>query len=256
MPALPFGARLNEPRQEDAAMRLLHSVAQRCHRPEIMDQLDLAPERHFQALHGLERINRWSGSAAILWRPIVARARKCPVARWRMLDVATGGGDVPIRLWHKARRAGLELEVAGCDRSPFAVDYARRRAAACQADVHFFEWDVLQRELPGAYDIVTSSLFLHHLQEEQAVALLQATSHTARLLLINDLVRSWAGYVLAYLGTRLLSASHVVHTDGPRSVEGAFTPEEVLALARRAGLDEARVTKHWPCRMLLEWERP
>lgn len=237
-------------------MRLLHSVAQRCCNPEIMDQPDLAPERHFQALRGLERINRWSGSAGLLWRPLVSYVRKFPARPWRMLDVATGGGDVPIRLWHRARRAGMEMAIAGCDRSPVAVDYARRRARACRADVHFFERDVLPRGVPDDCDILASSLFLHHLEEEQAVTLLQAMSRAARLLLINDLVRSSAGYLLASVGTRLLSASDVVHTDGPRSVEGAFTVDELRALARRAGLEGARITRHWPCRMLLEWERP
>jgi 2-polyprenyl-3-methyl-5-hydroxy-6-metoxy-1,4-benzoquinol methylase len=239
-------------------MLLLHSVAQRRRRPELMDLPDLAAERHIQALRGVERINRWSGSSRLLWRPILARARKNhSVQPWRMLDVATGGGDVPIRLWHKARQTGLKLEIAGCDRSPQAVEYARRNAAASLADVHFFEWDVLQNGLPSRCDIVASSLFLHHLEEEQAVALIKAMAGAAeRLLLINDLVRSWAGYALAYLGTRVLSASDVVHTDGPRSVEGAFTMEELLALARQADLDGARVSRRWPCRMLLEWERP
>jgi 2-polyprenyl-3-methyl-5-hydroxy-6-metoxy-1,4-benzoquinol methylase len=237
-------------------MLLFHSLTQRCHRPEIMDQLDLAPERHFQALRGLERINWWSGSARLLWRPILARARKSAEKRLRLLDVATGGGDLPLRLWHKARRAGVELELVGCDRSPYAVAYARRRAQAYRADVHFIEWDVLQSGLPGRYDILASSLFLHHLEEEQAVALVKAMADAAeRLLLINDLVRSDTGYLLAYLGTRVLSASDVVHRDGPRSVEGAFTVRELLNLADRAGLNGARVSRHWPCRMLLEWER-
>jgi 2-polyprenyl-3-methyl-5-hydroxy-6-metoxy-1,4-benzoquinol methylase len=221
-----------------------------------MDQLDLAPERHSQALRGLERINWWSGSARLLWRPILAWTRKSATQRFRLLDVATGGGDVPLRLWRKACRAGVDLEIAGCDRSPYAVAYARRRAQAYRADIHFFEWDVLQSGLPGPYDIVASSLFLHHFQEEQAVKLLSAMAHAAqRWLLINDLVRSWTGYLLAYLGTRVLSASDVVHSDGPRSVEGAFTVSELLGLANRAGLDGVRVTRHWPCRMLLEWER-
>src|SRR5207253_4164581 len=101
-----------------------------------------------------------------------------------------------------------------------------------------------------------ASLFLHHLDERQAIELLRAMACSARrLVLINDLVRSRTGYILAYLGTRLLSASDVVHTDGLRSVEAAFTLEELRALARRAALDRVRVTRHWPCRVLLEWER-
>ena len=221
-----------------------------------MDQPDLDAESHFQALRGLERINRWSGSARLLWRPIRARAQKT-LGPLRLLDVASGAGDLPICLWHRARRTSLRLEIAACDRSACAIDYARRRARASQADVHFFEWDVVRFGLPGDYDIVTSSLFLHHLDEAQAVALLAAMARAARhLLLINDLVRSWTGYVLAYLGTRVLSASTVVHSDGPSSVEGAFTIEEFLALAYQAGLGGARLTRRWPCRMLLEWERP
>jgi 2-polyprenyl-3-methyl-5-hydroxy-6-metoxy-1,4-benzoquinol methylase len=241
---------------EDAILLQLHSLAQRRRRPEVMDRGDLAPERHFQALRGLERINRWSGSARILGRPILAHARNHSEQPCRLLDVATGGGDIPIKLWHRARRAGLKLEVAGCDKSPRAVEYARRYAAECQADAHFFEWDVVENGLPGPYDIVTSSLFLHHLDEEQAITLIQAMARAAQgLLLINDLVRSRAGYALAYWGTRILSASDVVHGDGPLSVEGAFTPKELAALARQAGLDDARITSRWPCRMLLEWER-
>src|SRR5207244_4118174 len=124
---------------QDAVMLLFPSVAQRQRRPEIMDRPDLAPERHFQALRGLERINRWSGSARILWQPIRAHLHQRSAAPVRMLDVATGGGDIPIRLWHRARRAGVPLAIAGCDRSPYAVEYARQRARACQADVAFFE---------------------------------------------------------------------------------------------------------------------
>jgi hypothetical protein len=52
----------------------------------------------------------------------------------------------------------------------------------------------------------------------------------------------------------LLTTSEVVHTDGPLSVEGAFTPEEVLDLAHRAGLRGASVVRRWPFRYLLTWK--
>jgi hypothetical protein len=107
------------------------------------------------------------------------------------------------------------------------------------------------------YDVVMCSLFLHHLQREQARALLARMSDLAdRLVLVNDLVRSPVGFVLAYAGTRLLSRSWVVHTDGPRSVEGAFTMTELRVLAEEAGLRGAEVAARWPCRMLLTWSRP
>ena len=70
---------------------------------------------------------------------------------------------------------------------------------------------------------------------------------------IHDIIRSLPSLALAHLGTRPLSTSYVVHTDGPRSVEGAFTVEEVQALAERAGLHGATFTRHWPCRFLMAW---
>jgi SAM-dependent methyltransferase len=239
-------------------MQLIPSLQQRCLRPEIMDEPGLDPQRHQQALRGLARINRWSGSARILWPAIRDLARQLPAARpLRILDIATGGGDVPVKLWHKGQRAGLSLQITGCDRSPEAVAFARRHADRSQAPVHFFEWDACQGDLPGSADVVTCSLFLHHLDEEQAVALFQRMARAAkRAILVNDLVRSWTGLALAYVGTRVLTTSRVVHVDGPRSVANAFTIPEAAELARRAGLGNARIRRRWPRRMLLSWQRP
>jgi 2-polyprenyl-3-methyl-5-hydroxy-6-metoxy-1,4-benzoquinol methylase len=175
----------------------------------------------------------------------------------RVLDLATGAGDLPIRLWHKARRAHIQLRLEGCDVSPRAVAYAHQRAKNQGADVRFFQLDALADALPTNYDVLTSSLFLHHLNDEQAVNLLRRMAQAAnRLVLINDLRRNLAGLALAYIGTRLLSTSDVVHRDGVMSVRAAFTLEEVRTLARNAGLEGAQVKKRWPCRFLLAWRRP
>jgi 2-polyprenyl-3-methyl-5-hydroxy-6-metoxy-1,4-benzoquinol methylase len=230
-------------------------LRRRHRQPEVMDQPDLDPRQHAQALRGLARINLWSGSARLLWPPLRDLARRAS-GPLRLLDVATGAGDVPVRLWLGARRAGIALDVAGCDRSPCAVEHARQRARDEGADVPFFIWDALTGPLPEGYDVVASSLFLHHLDEEQAVELLGRMKRAARrLLLVNDLERSLPGLVLAYVATRVLSASPVVHTDGPLSVRAAFTRREALKLAGRAGLAAATVERRWPFRFLLTWKR-
>ena len=63
--------------------------------PELMDQPDLAPPAHDSALAGLARINRWSAADAALRGPVLALARQRPTPL-TLLDVACGGGDVPI----------------------------------------------------------------------------------------------------------------------------------------------------------------
>jgi 2-polyprenyl-3-methyl-5-hydroxy-6-metoxy-1,4-benzoquinol methylase len=232
-------------------------LRQRCRRPEVMDQPGLSPARHAGALRGLARINFFSGSAGTLWPPLRDLARAVAPRPLRVLDVATGGGDVPVRLWRRARREGLAVQVEGCDVSPVALEHARACAARRGAGVRFFVHDALRGEPPAGYDAAVSSLFLHHLGEEDAVAFLRWLAESAgRLVLVNDLARSWAGLALAHVGARLLSASPVVHTDGPRSVQSAFTPAEALTMAGRAGLRGATVTRRWPCRYLLTWRRP
>ena len=82
-------------------------------------------------------------------------------------------------------------------------------------------------------------------------------SRAARLLVVSDLRRSAAGYAVAWTTCRLLSRSPVVHFDGPVSVLAAWTPKELAALARDAGLaaDGRLSLRHcWPWRMLLTWE--
>jgi hypothetical protein len=138
-----------------------------------------------------------------------------------------------------------------------AVAHARQAAERAGLAVRFFLHDAVHSHPLEGCDAAVSSLFLHHLSEEDAVAFLRRMAGAARhLVLVNDLVRSLPGLALAHLATRLLTTSGVVHTDGPRSVEGAFTCAEILTLAERAGLAGATVVRRWPCRFLLQWGRP
>jgi 2-polyprenyl-3-methyl-5-hydroxy-6-metoxy-1,4-benzoquinol methylase len=246
-------ARLHHENTRQAFMPFLN---QRCREPEVMDQPGLDRRQHVRALDGLARINWWSGSAAILWPSLRTLARQA-TRTLRVLDLATGGGDVPVRLWQRAQRAGVPLQLEGCDISPVAVEYAAAGAHKRGADVSFFVHDAVNAPLLDGYDVLMCSLFLHHLDNAAARTLLERMGRQARsLVLVNDLVRGWPGYLLAQLGTRVLSRSPVVHTDGPLSVQAAFTRAELQALAEQAGLHGATVLWRWPWRMLLTWRRP
>jgi len=231
-------------------------LSHRRRQAEIMEQPDLKPAHHVQALRGLSRVNFFSHSAGILWPPLRALARELRPRPLRVLDLATGGGDVPLRLWQHAHRAGLELELAGCDVSSLAVNHARNEAVRQGADVSFFVHDVWQGEPLIGYDVVMCSLFLHHQDDAGARALLRRMADMAgRLVLVNDLIRDPLHLLLAHLGTRLLTTSYVVHFDGPRSVEAAFTMAEARQLAEESGLRGATVAWRWPFRFLLAWRR-
>jgi 2-polyprenyl-3-methyl-5-hydroxy-6-metoxy-1,4-benzoquinol methylase len=195
-----------------------------------------------------------SRSAAILWPEIGQITGARGGRAIRVLDLACGGGDVAIALACRAARAGLDLRVEGCDLSERAVRFAGERAARRGAAVRFFTLDARSGTIPADYDVLTCSLFLHHLGDAEAVGFLGRMAAAARrLVLVDDLVRSRVGYALAWLGCRLLTRSPIVRHDGPVSVSSAFTLEEVRDLAQRAGLAGARLTRHWPSRYLLSW---
>ena len=230
----------------------LHTFDSRLCLPELMDRPDIDPAAHREALADLARINRLSFSAAHLWRflrPLAQSRRDRPL---RVLDVATGGGDVPIQLSHKAKQAGLACSWHACDISSTALDVAKDRAERLGAEIEFFPHDILTSPLPDRYDVVMCSLFMHHLADEEAVRVLShmAAAATARVL-VNDLERSATGYALAWIGTRMLSDSDVVHYDGPVSVRAAFRPHEARRVAAEAGLSRITVSRCWPFRFLL-----
>jgi 2-polyprenyl-3-methyl-5-hydroxy-6-metoxy-1,4-benzoquinol methylase len=229
------------------------SLRHRLLEPEVMDDPALETPKLHAALSGLQRINSISNSARIVWRPIASLARSQDSSRLRILDIATGAGDVPVALWRRAKRSGLELEVHGIDFSPRSVDFARQVAAEAKAKVTFECRNVLADDLPAGFDVIMCSLFLHHLTTADAVQLLARMAAAARqMVLVSDLRRCYYGLTLAYAASRLLSRCDVVHEDAVQSVRAAFTPRELTAMAEEARLPRATIVSRWPARMLLE----
>ena len=242
------------------ALPRFFSWNQRSRRPELMDQPGLNLAEHVRALRGLARINAISRVEHVLWPPIerLTRSNGPDDPPLRVLDLATGGGDTPIALARRAALEKLNVEIDGCDINPQAVEYAQRQATSRGVRAQFFLLDALRQTIPSNYDVLCCSLFLHHLGETDAIALLKGMASAARrLVLVDDLARSRRGYLLALAGCHVLSGSRVVHVDGPISVAAAFTPAEALALAERrpAGCNHhtslaAAVSPHLECAMM------
>lgn len=223
---------------------------------ERMDDPQLPRDEHQRALAGLARLNRWSRGDAGLWHHLQAEAQRIAPRPLRVLDIATGSADLPIRLAQRARANQLQIQFSACDLSPTALEVAAQAAAQAEVSIKFFIWDAVADPIPADFDLIMVSLFLHHLSDEQIVQLLTKLSHAKpSLILINDLARSWWNLATVSLAARLLSRSSVVHFDAPASVRAAFTKAELIELASQAGLTNATVHSQFPARWLLVWRK-
>jgi 2-polyprenyl-3-methyl-5-hydroxy-6-metoxy-1,4-benzoquinol methylase len=225
--------------------------------PELMDAADLDAAVHAEALEGLRRLNQASRAAAIIARPIKALARRQALATLSVLDVACGGGDVPVEVARRLRVAGVQVELTLSDRSTTALGQAQKLATKADVRARGARGEAPHGLPEGTFDVVTNSLFLHHLERQEVVATLAAMAKRARwMVVVSDLRRSAMGLAVAWIACRVFGGNAIVRHDGTASVRAAWTMEELSAMAREAGLDGARLRRCWPWRMLLVWEKP
>ena len=186
-------------------------------------------------LRDLARLNRLSGGARLSRRAIAALG---PVGT--VLDVGTGGADIPVALLAAARAESRPLTVTAVDSRP-EVLAAARAARPAIGRIAGLELAVADgRSLPwadGAFDVAHASLVVHHLEPEEAVAFLRELRRVARAgVVVNDLIRGrlvWAG---TWLAVNALARSRYTRHDGPLSVRRAYSRGELNELLATAGL--------------------
>lgn len=189
-------------------------------------------------LSDLARLNRFFGGARLARTQLARLLDGAPADRpITILDVGTGGADLPIALVRWARRSGRRLRVLALDRSGAILSLARWRAAR-YPEITFLRGEALRLPLrASAVDVALASLTLHHLEPPEASTLLAELHRVTRLgFIINDLIRSRRSYFLVWLATRIFTSSRLSRHDGPLSVLRAYTPAEILELARQVGL--------------------
>jgi len=201
-----------------------------------------------ECLDDVARLNGLLGGHLVTLRHVRRLLRRVPRDRVAtVLDVGTGGADVPRALVRWARRAGRRLRVYALDRDPATLGVARRGIAG-YPEIALLGGDALALPLrPRSVDVVISSLTLHHLEPAAARACLAAMDRTARLgFVVNDLYRSRPAYAVVWLATRLLARNRMSRHDGPLSVLRAYTPREVRGLCAGAGVRGVRVRRYGP----------
>lgn len=223
---------------------------------ELMDDPALGPAEHDRALAGLCRLNALSQSHRLLLPAVLRAVHAASLREVTILDIATGAADGPVRIARNLMRRGVRARLLLADASAHALGIAMERARGAGIDAEPMQCDAVAGPIPARADVVTCSLFVHHLDRPAAVRALAHMRDAARhAVAVADLDRSRAGLALAWAASRLASRSPVVHFDAPASVHAAYTAEEARALAAEAGLAAARIERQWPCRWTIDWSR-
>ena len=194
-------------------------------------------------LRDLGRVNRRLGGVALSTAGIEALAPHA--TRLSLVDVGTGGADIPAALLERARRQGRALTITALD-SRAEIVAAALRVNPELADTRGLileTGDGRRLDFPDrSFDLAHCSLVLHHLEPEAAVELLREMGRVARVgVVINDLDRTRLDLAGALLLAKLATRNRYTRHDGPLSVRRAYRVPEVANLLRSAGLRPVRI---------------
>ncbi len=188
----------------------------------------------------------------LAWLEALRRTGRLDVGRpVEIVDAGSGYGDLLRAIERWAKRHGVAVRLTGVDLNPWSA----KAAAEAGGDIVWATGDVLAYE--GACDLVVSSLFTHHLTEDQNVGFLQWTERTANIgWFVNDLHR----HLFPFYGFRLLAWVMRWHPfvghDGPISIARAFTAADWRGLLARADVSGAQVLWRFPFRLCVGRVKP
>jgi ubiquinone/menaquinone biosynthesis C-methylase UbiE len=212
---------------------------------ELIDEPGIVLEELSANLRDLERLNRLFGGTRLILRHLRPMLRRAETGEIRILDVATGGADIPAAIVRWARRHGRRVQIVGIDKNPQMLRAAGDRMRR-YPEVSLEIADALALPYPAAsFDVVLCSLALHHLSYAEGVRLLGALDRIGRWgFIVNDLLRSWHAYLLTWLAMRTFCRGRLVRHDGPLSIRRAYTLSELRAMVDAAGVDGVRIYPH------------
>ena len=202
-------------------------------------------------LRDLARINAWFGGTHSMLRAI----DRLPVMPRTILDVGCGGADVTRAVLEHLSKRGSRAQCVALDRSPRVLSYAaaavrgRNEISTVQGDATALPFEA------GTFDLVMCSLALHHLTPADAELALGEMARVGSHVIVSDLRRSRAAWLAARAILPLITRNRFTLHDGPISVQRAYTPDEIRAMAERAGWTRIDVRAAFGARLLLSGGR-
>lgn len=209
---------------------------------ELLDIDSGSPREVADSLRDLRWFNRWFGGIATTRKMFDLVNQRTSASRFSVLEIAAGEGYIPDVLRREFAQRGLELDFTLLDRAATHLPSNGSLGKVCG--------DALK--LPfrdSSFDLVSCSLFVHHLAPDDVVEYLREALRVSRTaVLIHDLIRHPLHLAMAYAGLPLYR-SRITRNDAPASVLQAYTIGEMKEFLRAAGAKEIEIHKGYLFRM-------
>lgn len=223
--------------------------------PELLDIERPAPKRLERFYRFLEFVNTFLGGTRAVKGALTQFSKRWSKGQtfW-ILDVASGSADIPRALVTWARKRGYFFKIVALDREEDTLVFARSRLKG-YPEILLVRGTA--QSLPfreRCFDYVISNLFLHHLNDEEALTVVnQFDRLTRRGVIVNDLLRRRRLYGWTVLFS--LFCEPLLRHDNLLSVRKAFTFSEIETLAKRAGLRYLKINTAFGHRFLVYGEK-
>jgi ubiquinone/menaquinone biosynthesis C-methylase UbiE len=209
-------------------------------RPELLDSGNATTAEIQGSFADLRLINRAFGGVSttqFLLNRVLSIAK---LTQASVLDVAAGNGDGSAAM---QRLFATKLRCTLLDRKAAHLNGAAQKFPSVVADATALPFR------DRSFDLVTCSLFAHHLEPEELHRFVEEALRASRVaLLINDIRRSAVHLGLVYVSMPLYR-SRVTRHDTIASVQRAYTPEEMQNMLRRSSARSVEVHETFLYRM-------
>ena len=223
----------------------------RSYKKELLDGDDIPFEDIKENMKELNSINKRLGGHKITidgLKEIISKGDQDETIS--ICEIGCGGGDnlQAIALWCKK---DLSPSFTGIDIKKTCIEFASMQypnLPAIWIASDFASADLTLKKP----DIIFSSLFCHHFNEQELVFILQwMQKNSSKGFFINDLHRHPLAYFLIKWLTRFFSKSYLVKNDAPLSVTRGFKRKEWEALFSKAGISNFSIQWKWAFRYLI-----
>jgi SAM-dependent methyltransferase len=227
--------------------------AKRSQKLERMDTGDYTPEEYARFLKDIAFINRRIGDTAAIEKTLLAEIERLDLKEFSVLDLGAGSGELLRFIAEFAHRTNRRAFLVGLDLHEQSLHVMKRESVEVE-EIHALRADALH--LPFAddsFDFTISSLFTHHLTDDQIVDVFREMDRVAaRSIFSIDLQRHPMAWILYKLFCWSNGISPMVRYDGSLSILRSFKRDELLDLAAKANLGGAAIENHPPYRLVLQ----